>query len=191
MCLLFCADARIEVLTQQVEDASKLQQKYTSDLGQITVDADREANGLRRDKRFLQDEVNKLEGRLNSLITGSQEQTNEINRLKLVNRDLALEKMEHEIEIDRLRMQLRMRPEMSSTMARGVSGNFGVGDGGGSNEGGADLKSNTGGGDGGKAVEAKHGISATAPERRGRHETEISDKFPSIFQKMTEHQVIE
>ena len=40
---------------QQVEDLQKLQEKYTFDLGQITVDADKESNGLRREKRFLQD----------------------------------------------------------------------------------------------------------------------------------------
>lgn len=179
------------MLTRQVEDAAKLQEKYTSDLGQITVDADKEAHGLRRDKRILQDEVNKLEGRLNSLITGSQEQTNEINRLKILNRDLALEKMEHEIEIERLRMQLRLRPESSSTTFRRASSSLGVGDGGGSAEAGADLKPRTGGSDSGEAAEAKHGDTDTAPGHRRRHAKEMSDKFPSIFQKMTEHQILE
>ena len=83
-------------------------------------------------------------------------------------------------------MQLRLRPESSSTTFRRASSSLGVGDGGGSAEAGADLKPRTGGSDSGEAAEAKHGDTDTAPGHRRRHAKEMSDKFPSIFQKMTE-----
>jgi len=53
--------------------------------------------------------VNKLEARLAAIITGNQELTNKLNRHKLLNKDSSLEKMEHEIAIERLRLQLQMK----------------------------------------------------------------------------------
>lgn len=46
---------------------------------------------------------------MNSMITGNQELSNELNRYKLQTKDLTLEKMENEIEIERLRMQLDVK----------------------------------------------------------------------------------
>ena len=55
----------------------------------------------------MQEEINRLEARVASLVGNSQDITNELNRLKLSHKDLSLEKMEHEIEIERLQFQLR------------------------------------------------------------------------------------
>jgi hypothetical protein len=109
------------------EESVKLQEKYTSDLGRITVDADQEvpsesmclklsskfnerirgpaigvwqAHGLRKEKRHMQEEINRLAG-------SNQDIANELRRLKLSYKDLTVEKMEHEIEIERLQFQLR------------------------------------------------------------------------------------
>jgi hypothetical protein len=179
---------------QQEEDLQKLQEKYTFDLGQITVDADKESNGLRREKRFLQDEINKLEGRLKLLITGNQEQNNEINRLKLQIRDLTLEKAEHEIEIDRLQMQLRgllhahpLERLTPATISKAGGRVLGGGGRGGQGERGryadADLAES--------ARQSQAGAWDTVPAPRRRHESEISAKLPSFFKKMTELQVAE
>ena len=171
------ADSRIEVLLQQHKETSKLQEKYAMDLGQITVEADREANGLRKEKRFLQDEINKLEGRLTSLITGSQELTNELNRYKILTKDLSLEKMEHEIEIERLQMQLSMYPGAtagSKCHNRRISSNTSATSQGGSNE-------------SSPAV----GTDVTPLSRRSSRSDEgLSVKMPSILKKMTENQMI-
>ena len=55
----------------------------------------------------MQEEINRLEARIASLVGNGQDVTNELNRLKLSHKDLSLEKMEHEIEIERLQFQLR------------------------------------------------------------------------------------
>ena len=67
----------------------------------------RQAHGLRKEKRQMQEEINRLEARIASLVGNGQDVTNELNRLKLSHKDLSLEKMEHEIEIERLQFQLR------------------------------------------------------------------------------------
>jgi hypothetical protein len=185
---------------RQVEDLQKLQEKYTSDLGQITVDADRESNGLRREKRFLQDEINKLEGRLKLLITGNQEQNNEINRLRLQIRDLTLEKAEHEIEIDRLQMQLRgllLAPPLERLTPATISkaGERVLGGGGRRGRGGRERYADP---DLAESARQSHaeaweggGGADTVPAPRRRHESEISANLPSFFKKMTELQVAE
>ena len=66
-----------------------------------------QALGLRKEKRHMQEEINRLEARISSLIGSGQEVASELSRLKLSCKDLSLEKMEHEIEIERLQFQLR------------------------------------------------------------------------------------
>ena len=66
-----------------------------------------QALGLRKEKRHMQEEINRLEARIASLISRGQEVAGELSRLKLSCKDLSLEKMEHEIEIERLQFQLR------------------------------------------------------------------------------------
>jgi hypothetical protein len=156
------ADSRIAMLILHQEQAATLQDKYTSDLGQVTVDSDREAHNLRKQTRFLQDQINNLQARMNSMITGNQELSNELNRYKLQTKDLTLEKMENEIEIERLRMQLDVKnvytgassaPHRVASVASSVEG--------------------CGGGKG-----------------KRRDDGEDLNKLPSVMQKMTEGEVV-
>ena len=179
------ADSRIEVLLQQQKETSKLQEKYALDLGQITVEADREANGLRKEKRFLQDEINKLERRLTSLITGSQELTNELNRYKILTKDLSLEKLEHEIEIERLQMQLSMYPGATAgnkcNNRRILSHASNV----------MPICATTIQGGSTDVSSPAVGTGVTPSSRRSSHSDEdLSVKMPSVFKKLTENQMI-
>ena len=57
VCVCVCPDTRIAMLMLQHEESQTMQQKYVSDLGEITIESDRESNRLRKEKRCLQDEV--------------------------------------------------------------------------------------------------------------------------------------
>ena len=57
VCVCVCPDTRIAMLMLQHEESQTMQQKYVSDLGEITIESDRESNRLRKEKRFFQDEV--------------------------------------------------------------------------------------------------------------------------------------